>query len=139
VTCTEIWEEPNDPQFAEPHSSADPAIGMSHVQRANHHVQPASDPGSRRIFRQGYEFLEWNEGAPGFRVGLNFVSFQDTTERLLGMLTLEDWLGGVNFGGDPERQPAGMVSLLSVYAGAVFLVPPKRDGERFPGAAAFGL
>lgn len=139
VTSTEIWEEPNDPQFAEPRGSADPAIAMSHVQRANHHVQPASDPGSRRIFRQGYEFLEWKEGAPGFRLGLNFVSFQDTTERLLGMLTLKDWLGGVNFGGDPERQPTGMASLLSIYAGAVFLVPPQRNGERFPGAAAFGL
>lgn len=139
VAGTQIWEEPNDPRFAEPPASADPVVAQSHVQRANHHVEPASDPGSRRIFRQGYEFLEWAEGSPGFRVGLNFVSFQDTTERLIRMLTNEGWLGRVNFGGDPVRQPPGMASLLSVYAAAVFLAPPRRDGEPFPGAAAFGL
>ena len=39
--------------------SSDPVVRASHVQRANHHIRPASDFGSRRIFRQGYEFLEW--------------------------------------------------------------------------------
>ena len=40
---------------------------------------------------------------PGFRAGLNFVSFQDTPSRLLKMLTAGGWLGGANFGGDEER------------------------------------
>jgi hypothetical protein len=139
VAGTQIWESANDPRFAEPHPSSDPAIAKSHVQRANHHVEPASDPGSRRIFRQGYEFLEWKEGSPGFRAGLNFVSFQDAPERLMRMLTNNGWLGRVNFGGDPDDQPPGMASLLSVYAAGVFLVPPVADGEPFPGASVFSL
>jgi deferrochelatase/peroxidase EfeB len=138
VAGTEIWEAANDPLFAEPPPTADPTVAQSHVQRANHHREPANDPGTRRIFRQGYEFLEWREGQPGFSAGLNFVSFQDTPQRLTRMLTDEGWLGRVNFGGDPERQPPGMGALLSVYGAGIFLAPPRRDGEPFPGASVFG-
>jgi Dyp-type peroxidase family len=138
VTGTQIWEGPNDPRFAEPPATVDPIVAHSHVQRANHHGE-AGGPGSRRIFRQGYEFLEWTQGAPGFRAGLNFVSFQDTMDRLTGLLTNEGWLGRVNFGGDPDQQPAGMEGLLSVYSAGVFLAPPQGDGEVFPGAGAFGV
>jgi Dyp-type peroxidase family len=136
VAGTQIWETPNDPLFAEPPAASDPVVAQSHVQRANHHGE-AGGPGSRRIFRQGYEFLEWKQGGPGFRAGLNFVSFQDTMDRLTGLLVNEGWLGRVNFGGDPDHQPAGMESLLSVYAAGVFLAPPRRDGEPFPGAGIF--
>ncbi len=136
VAGTEIWETPNDARFAEPPEVEDPRVRASHVQRANHHQRPASDSGTRRIFRQGYEFLEWAEGAPGFRAGLNFVSFQDTPGRLLRMLTAGGWLGGVNFGGDEERLPE-LASLLSVYAAGVYFVPPATgEGEAFPGAPA---
>ena len=110
----------------------------SHVQRANHHIRPASDFGSRRIFRQGYEFLEWAPEPPGFRAGLNFVSFQDTPARLLKMLTAGGWLGGTNFGGDEQAQPE-LASLLSVYGAGVYFVPPVVEGEPFPGAAALGV
>jgi Dyp-type peroxidase family len=139
VAGTQIWETPNDPKFSEPRGTGDATVAASHVQRANHHLPPASDPGSRRIFRQGYEFMEWKEGAPGFRAGLNFVSFQDTTERLIKMLTNEGWLGRVNFGGDAAHPLPGMEQLLSVYAGGVFLAPPQREGEAFPGASVFGV
>jgi deferrochelatase/peroxidase EfeB len=133
-----IWATENDP-IAEPPDASDPRLRQSHVQRANHHMRPASDPHSRRIFRQGYEFLEWREGAPGFRAGLNFVSFQDTTARVTTMLTQPGWLGSTNFGGDPQRQPSGIDRLLRVYAAGVYLVPPVAAGERFPGSGAFGL
>ena len=137
VAGTEIWETANDARFAEPPEVGDPRVRASHVQRANHHQRPASDSGTRRIFRQGYEFLEWAGGAPGFRAGLNFVSFQDTPGRLLRMLTAGGWLGGVNFGGDEERLPE-LASLLSVYAAGVYFVPPVAgEGEAFPGAGAF--
>jgi Dyp-type peroxidase family len=136
VTGTEIWEQANDAAFAEPPEVTDPRVRASHVQRANHHQRPASDAGTRRIFRQGYEFLEWTQDAPGFRAGLNFVSFQDTPGRLLRMLTAGGWLGGVTFGGDEERLPE-LASLLSVYAAGIYLVPPAAGaGEAFPGAAA---
>lgn len=135
VTGTEIWQSGNDADFAEPPEVEDPRVRASHVQRANHHQRPASDAGTRRIFRQGYEFLEWAPDAPGFRAGLNFVSFQDTPGRLLRMLTAGGWLGGVNFGGDEERLPE-LASLLSVYGAGVYFVPPAVAGQPFPGAAA---
>ena len=138
VTGTEIWESPNDADFAEPWSVDDPRLRQSHVQRANHHQRPASDPGTRRIYRQGYEFLEWASSAPGFRLGLNFVSFQDSPARLLRMLTAGGWLGGTNFGGDEARRPE-LASLLTVYAAAVYFVPPVVPGEEFPGAGALAV
>ena len=138
VAGTQIWEKPNDAPFAEPPEVADPAVRASHVQRANHHIRPASDSGSRRIFRQGYEFLEWAGEAPGFRAGLNFVSFQDTPARLLKMLTAGGWLGNANFGGDEDTHPR-LASLLSVYGAGVYVVAPVVAGEPFPGSAALGV
>lgn len=63
----------------------------SHIQRANHHISPVSDRNSLRIFRQGYEFLESQGNAPGLSAGLNFISFQDTPERVNRMLTQATW------------------------------------------------
>ncbi len=139
VAGTEIWQSDNDATFAEPPEVVDPVVRASHVQRANHHQRPSSDSGTRRIFRQGYEFLEWADGPSGFRAGLNFVSFQDTPGRLLRMLTAGGWLGGANFGGDEQRLPQ-LASLLSVYGAGVYVVPPvaQEGDEPFPGAAAFG-
>ena len=77
-------------------------------------------------------------GPPGFRAGLNFVSFQDTPSRLLKMLTQGSWLGGTNFGGDEQGHPE-LASLLSVYGAGVYFVPPVVAGEPFPGAAALGV
>jgi deferrochelatase/peroxidase EfeB len=138
VSGTQIFQTPNDVPFAEPPEVSDPVVRASHVQRANHHIRPASDSGSRRIFRQGYEFFEWAAGPPGFRAGLNFVSFQDTPARLLKMLTAGAWLGGASFGGDEAAHPE-LASLLSVYAAGVYFVPPFVEGEPFPGAAALGV
>lgn len=137
VAGTQIWQSENDARFAEPPSVDDPVLRQSHVHRANHHQRPPADPGTRRVFRQGYEFLEWDGAAPGFRAGLNFVSFQDTPERLIRMLTAGGWLGGVNFGGAPEAND--LAALLSVYAAAIYFAPPLREGEAFPGAEALGL
>jgi deferrochelatase/peroxidase EfeB len=115
-------------------------LNVSHTHRANQNK--AEDVGSRnslRVFRQGYEFLEAIDSTPGFRAGLNFVSFQDTPERLLRMLTQPTWLGGVNFGGGDNAQLPGMERLITVRAGGVFLVPPVVEKEAFPGAKIFGL
>ncbi len=139
VSGTRIWQSANDVPFAEPPADVDgDGVRASHVQRANHHIRPASDSGSRRIFRQGYEFLEWAQEPPGFRAGLNFVSFQDTPGRILKMLTAGGWLGATNFGGDEAAHPE-LASLLSVYAAGVYFVAPVVEGEPFPGASALGV
>lgn len=124
--------------FREPPATADPVILQSHVQRANHHKTDFERPDSLRIYRQGYDFLECADEAPGFRSGLNFVSFQDTPERLLRLLTTEGWLGRTNFGGNPANQLPGMGSLLTVRAAGIYFVPPVSAGEPFPGASIFG-
>ena len=131
VAGTQIHETPNDAPFAEPPEVADPVVRASHVQRANHHIRPASDFGSRRIFRQGYEFLEWAGGPPGFRAGLNFVSFQDTPSRLLKMLTAGGWLGGTNFGGD-ERAPSRAREPAERLRRGRVLRPAGRRGRAVP-------
>jgi hypothetical protein len=71
-------------------------------------------------------------------VGLNFVSFQDTPQRVTRLLTWERWLVGTNFGGSENPLP-GVDKLLSVRAAAIFLVPPVDENEYFPGESIFSL
>jgi Dyp-type peroxidase family len=89
-----------------------------------------------RIFRQGYEFLETINNYPYFRVGLNFVSFQGSTERIFRIIKYG--FDQVNFGGNPVDRIPGTDKLLSVMGAGVFLVPPFVRGEEFPGEVAFG-
>ena len=121
-------------------------LRRSHIMRANRNR--TEDTGSRnslRVFRQGYEFLEQINEEPGFRWGLNFVSFQDTPARLFNMLTQPGWLGNTNFGGNPnspedgvpEPPLPGMDRLLSVRAAGIYLVPPLSNTEKFPGSVLF--
>ena len=114
------------------------SVRQSHVQRANNAHRTDTDvPQSLRIFRQGYEFFEALSVPPGFRAGLNFVSFQDTPARVISILTRQDWLGSTNFGGDPTHPLPGMDSLLKVRAGGIYLAPPADDSLPFPGADLF--
>jgi deferrochelatase/peroxidase EfeB len=118
--------------------SASMAVRQSHVQRANNAHRTDTDvPQSLRIFRQGYEFFEPLSVPPGFRGGLNFVSFQDTPARVISILTRQDWLGGTNFGGDPTHPLPGIDNLLKVRAGGIYLAPPRDDSLPFPGADLF--
>lgn len=118
----------------------DPAISASHIQRSNQHdLIPGgpANPRNHRIYRQGYPFLEPLGVPPGFRVGLNFVSFQSMPATMIGMLGQVTWLGNTNFAGD------GSVVLITARAAGAFLVPPCEDAppagetaERFPGDRA---
>jgi Dyp-type peroxidase family len=89
-----------------------------------------------RIFRQGFEFLEPINNYPYFRVGLNFVSFQRSSEKVIAII--KHGFGRVNFAGDPLKRIAGADRLLSVRAAGLFLIPPFSAGEEFPGEVAFG-
>ncbi|MFD3758074.1 Dyp-type peroxidase [Streptomyces sp. NPDC058622] len=138
VAGTTEVTQPGNEDFLQPPPVSEPVLAASHVHRVN--LTGAADPGqpgSLRVFRQGYEFFETAPTAPGFRVGLNFVGFQDSPDRVLRMLTQRGWLGGINFGGRPGPDaPAGR--LLSVRAGGTYLVPPVRDAAPYPGAEVFG-
>jgi deferrochelatase/peroxidase EfeB len=111
-------------------------LNQSHIGRTRHIDQiDSDDPVSRRIYRQGFEFIEPLSKASEntFRVGLNFVSFQNDPSRLLFMLTDSNWLGNANFGGDIQDTASNQ--LLSVQATGIFFVPPKEN--LFPGSSLF--
>jgi len=79
--------------FREPPVTGNATLLASHVQRANHHIGPVSRDVSKRIYRQGYEFLEPPGPGRELSQGLNFVSFQESLGRLFTMLTTSGWLG----------------------------------------------
>jgi deferrochelatase/peroxidase EfeB len=85
-----------------------------------------------QIFRQGYEFLEPIQTYPYFRAGLNFVSFQGGTDRIYR--NIKYGFARVNFGGNHFP---GADKLLAVQAAGLFLVPPFKKGEEFPGDVIF--
>jgi deferrochelatase/peroxidase EfeB len=110
-------------------------LKYSHIGRARPIDRiPVSDPKSARIYRQGFEFLVAEKSPPGFVAGLNFVSFQNTPERLFRTLTYQPApLGKPN---SPVPLP-NFDRFVSVLAAGVFLVPPIIQGEPFPGSLIF--
>jgi deferrochelatase/peroxidase EfeB len=111
-------------------------LSQSHIGRVRHlnHLN-AGNIASRRIFRQGFDFVEplYNNLGMHLMVGLNFLSFQNDPGRLFFILTDPNWLGNTNFGGTGDFY--GMEDLLSVLAAGVFFVPPAE--KSFPGASIF--
>jgi len=134
VAGTTTVADPGNEAFREPPPVSDPGLRTAHVQRANQHRGAPSEPGSLRIYRQGYEFLD--AAGPAIAVGLNFISFSDTLERVTRVLTQPGWLGGANFGGGGPGPPDP--DLLYVQAAAVFLVPKRAADGALPGAEIFG-
>ncbi|MDP9287093.1 MAG: Dyp-type peroxidase [Thermoproteota archaeon] len=109
------------------------ALNESHIGRTRHIEKISSRyAGSRRIFRQGFDFVEYNHAPEDKRVtvGLNFLSYQNDPGRLFFILTDPNWLGKVNFGGGQQNN-----DLLSVLSCGVFFVPC--HSEPFPGSNIF--
>ncbi|WP_337658833.1 Dyp-type peroxidase [Sphingorhabdus sp. Alg231-15] len=120
-----------------PRPAFDATLRSSHIHRANQGRSTPADPESRLVYRQGYEFLEGIDAKGCPQLGLNFISFQDTPERILGMLKIPGWLGRVNFGGDPNNQLPGMANLLRVRAAGFFVVPPRKADDSLPASELF--
>jgi deferrochelatase/peroxidase EfeB len=87
------------------------------------------------IFRQGYEFIEATKFDPYFRVRLNFVSFQEGTDKLIRVIKYG--FNRVNFAGNPTKPFLELDNLLSIQAAGIFLVPPLKRGEAFPRSVVF--
>ena len=64
------------------------SLEFSHIGRTNKvdRISPATNQ-SYRIYRQGFDFLEPHTSNPFLRLGLNFVSFQNRTHKLINMLS----------------------------------------------------
>jgi deferrochelatase/peroxidase EfeB len=111
-------------------------LAQSHIGRTRHMDNIESKhPVSRRLYRQGFEFIEpvYNNSRKQFRVGLNFITFQNDPARLFFILTHPDWMGNVSFGGRPNNKQ--MHKFASVLVAGVFFVPPNENP--FPGASLF--
>lgn len=124
-------------KFRDPPETGDAVVEASHIHRANQNRTESTTHAGHRIFRQGYEYLA-GLGPNGPDLGLNFVSFQRDLEHLWQILGLPSWLGGVNFGGRPDRGPSEPepIELLSLEAAGFYAVPPRE--QPFPGAKLFG-
>jgi deferrochelatase/peroxidase EfeB len=87
---------------------------------------------SSLIFRQGFHFFETMEKSPGFTVGLNFISFQNTTERILKSLAYAFGRREIIVKGNSLPS---LEKFLSVRAAGIFFVPPRN--KLFPGSSIF--
>lgn len=130
-----VGDLPNKIYF-EPPIVSDEVVKASHVQRVNQHVEPSNDKNSLRIFRQGYEFFEHADSPPGYKAGLNFVSFQDSPDRVTRILTQPSWMGNINFGGLEEEQD-NFGDLLKIESGGIYIIPPVNENELYPGQIIF--
>ncbi|CAN5594575.1 hypothetical protein BH18THE1_BH18THE1_04640 [soil metagenome] len=97
---------------------------------------PSWEKESNRIFRQGFEFLESIDTTQMIRVGLNFVSFQNTPERLFNTLT--SWTKyDKGYSESPKNVYLKFNKYLSVISAGLFFVPPTEDGTPYPGYTIF--
>jgi Dyp-type peroxidase family len=117
-----------------PQGASDKALIKSHVERANPTDEQSDRNNSYRIYRQGFEFLEPLVTYPGFRVGLNFISFQKTPKRLFNLLK--------HSSGTKEQthnlyEIPSFETFFSIRAAGIYLVPPLLINEPFPGAGIF--
>jgi len=115
--------------------SQDKILHYSHIGRtAPTDRIPLWDKRSLRIYRQGFEFLVPSRDEIGLLAGLNFVSFQNTPERLYRALTYQHTFAQ----NVPGTAPLPSLDrFMSVFAAGVFFVPPKIQGEPFPGVQIF--
>lgn len=84
-----------------------------------------------KIYRQGYNFMEYLDNYPYISIGLNFVSFQNNMETFFGLIKY-------GFGQmSPNKTIYNLTQYLSTIATGLFLVPPHQIGEQFPGEGIF--
>ena len=120
-----------------PPGTDDELLNYSHIGAMRRINQlPSWRTESNRIFRQGFEFLESTDKNPWIRAGLNFVSFQNTPERVFNTLT--SWTKYAKpYPTAPNNIHLKFNEYLSVIAAGIFLVPPKEEGTPFPGSSIF--
>jgi len=87
-----------------------------------------------KIFRQGYDYLDPTDNYPYFSAGLNFVSFQNSPEKIYNLLRY-----GFNKNYDNEGNKPGLElsDFVRVESAGIFFVPPFSRQEKFPGSIIF--
>lgn len=131
--------DPGNEYFRDHHSyggmDQDRVLKMSHIARTRPVSQVhLNDKRPLRIFRQGFEFLVASGDPPGFMAGLNFVSFQNTPEKLYRVLSYRPLVDNKTI---LAMAIPSLEEFMSVVAGGIFFVPPFAQNELFPGAQIF--
>jgi deferrochelatase/peroxidase EfeB len=117
-----------------PTGTSDKLLIKSHVGTVNPTNEQSDRTNTYRIYRQGFEFLEPVVSYPGFRVGLNFISFQNNPERLFNILKHSTFKNELL---DKSTKLPSFETFFTVRTAAIFLVPPFAVNEPFPGASIF--
>lgn len=117
-----------------PLSISDKVLVKSHVGTSNPTDEQSDRNNSYRIFRQGFEFLEPTVTYPGFRVGLNFISYQKDPKRLFNILRHSS---GKKVQSHDRLELPSFETFFSVRTAGIFLVPPLVMNELFPGSSIF--
>jgi Dyp-type peroxidase family len=118
-----------------PYGFTDSILKESHIARAlNYDPLNRRVAESLRIYRQGYNFFEPNTTAAGFKLGLNFVSFQNDPQKLFGILKAASKSGVHYKQAKPQRI---LEEFVFVNAAGLFFVPSLRSTETFPGESIF--
>ena len=107
----------------------------SHIAKANPNNKGLPLKINERIFRQGFEFLEAGQHPASFRLGLNFISFQNNAKNVYSLLRYA--FSDVS----PENKNVTSIETLeqfvTVRAGGIFFVPARRKDDSFPGVNIF--
>ncbi|MDR4492239.1 MAG: Dyp-type peroxidase [Candidatus Nitrosocosmicus sp.] len=146
VSGTHDVTDPGNEQFRETSeyvnryrssSNFSDVLRNSHISRSNpFNSLMGKNTQTIKVFRQGFQFIEPEAFLTNFNIGLNFICFQDSIEKLATLLTYEDnKLDGVQ-----PAHPQNLINFqdfFSVTSARNFLVPPLIDGEQFPGSSMF--
>jgi deferrochelatase/peroxidase EfeB len=129
----EIFREhsPFGKQMYLPSGISDTMLLKSHVGTANPTKEQSDKTNAYRIYRQGFEFLEPIRSYPGFRVGLNFISFQKSPNRLFNILRHSSSKEKMQ---NQCTDLPSFDSFFTVRTAGIFIVPPLVANEPFPGA-----
>lgn len=137
--CPATHTLPNqmDPAFQAPPQPSDAIAQAGHIYRSNLNRGSPVQSANNRIYRQGYEFLEFDSDKRQLLNGLNFVGFHRTPKFVTDILGQAFWLGDSNFGGlegtTPSNPPS--IDLMLLLHGCYYGVP--KSADPFPGAELF--
>ena len=107
----------------------------THIAKANPNNKGLPLQIYERIFRQGFEFLEAGQHLASFRLGLNFISFQNNAKNVYSLLRYA--FSNVSTENKNVTSVEALEQFVKVRVGGIFFVPARRKDDSFPGLNIF--
>ncbi|CAN5634634.1 hypothetical protein BH23THE1_BH23THE1_13020 [soil metagenome] len=98
-------------------------------------IMMGKNSSSNQVFRQGFQFIEPNEFINKFNIGLNFICFQNSLEKIFNLLTYDK--NNTAHHSKSNEFNKSFQDFFSVKAAGSFLIPPYKKNEPFPGSNIF--